>query len=84
MNKKLKAEMKSLLKQANRDDSIVLCENGKETENDYPVWMAYERTPDTKSPSDWINGIVFFYELQKKTSELALKIKVDGGKISFP
>ena len=75
MKKRLLRQMKKLLKKADRYDTIVLCEDGKETENNYPVWCMYE--PDTKSPEDWINSIFFFQKLQKKDTTLSLKLKTN-------
>ena len=36
MKKRLLRQIKKLLKKADRYDTIVLCEDGKETENNYP------------------------------------------------
>ena len=53
----------------------VLCEDGVETDNDYPVWAAFE--PDSKSPEDWINGIDFFNRMHNRTPKLSLKFIKD-------
>ena len=53
----------------------VLCEDGLETDNDYPIWSAYEH--DAKSPEDWINGIDFFNRMHNRSPKLSLKFKKD-------
>ena len=73
MRNKLLRQIRNILKKAERQDTIILCEDGKETNNEYPIEDAYE--PDANSPEDWVNSIVFFYTLEKKTSKLSFKLK---------
>lgn len=73
MRNKLLRQIRNILKKAERQDTIILCEDGKETDNEYPVGDIYE--PDAKSPEDWVNSIMFFYRLEKKTSKLSFKLK---------
>lgn len=54
-----------------RNCKAVLCEDGVETDDYYPVWAAYEH--DSKSPEDWINGIAFFNRMHNRSPKLSLK-----------
>lgn len=70
-----KRERENLYKEAencvrastNRNDEIVLYEDGKETKNTYPIFCMYE--PDTKSVNDWVRDIIVQHDVfeQSKT-----------------
>lgn len=72
--------MHDLMKSADKQDSLVVCEDGIETSNEYPIWMACEWTPDTKTPTDWINGIAFLHKFNNQTCKVSLILKKGGGK----
>ena len=55
-------EVYRMIRDAENDAiEVVLVENGKETNNAYPVWSSYE--PDSKSPAEWVRGIYLHNEL---------------------
>lgn len=58
------------MRKATRGDTIVLCVDGMETNNDYPILFAYE--PDAKTPMEWVRDICFF---GNHNGELSLKLK---------
>ena len=70
----------TLLKEADDYDAIVVCEDGVETNNSYPIRQAYECAPDTKSPKDWISGIAFHHSMKNMTCKVSLKLKKGAGK----
>ena len=72
--------MQNLMGSADKQDALIVCEDGVETNNDYPVWMAYEGTPDTKTPEDWINGIAFHHTFKNQTCKVSLILKKGAGK----
>lgn len=71
--KKLANSAKAAFNAASDDDTIVLCVNGVETDNDYPMYCCYE--PDCKSPVDWVNSICFACDMGEYSGELSFKIK---------
>lgn len=61
-------------KSTNNNDEIVLCEDGKESDNTYPLWGLIEI--DMKSPKEWINSILFHtFVLEERQVKLSLKLK---------
>lgn len=76
----LMKQFRSLMKVADRYDAIVVCEDGKETNNSYPIRQAYEHCPDTKTPEDWICGIAFHHSISKLTCKVTLALKKGAGK----
>lgn len=77
MIKGLLSSGKKAFNAANYDDIVVLVEDGKETDNYYPVWLSCE--PDTKSPEDWIRGISFHYEMRGFKGSLTFVVKKENG-----
>lgn len=59
------------LKQAkHREDKLVLVEDGKDTTNEYPYWAIHE---DGKTPHQWVNAIMFSWELGGMKKSLTMK-----------
>ncbi len=58
----------------NRNDVIVLYEDGKETNNTYPLSCINE--PDTKSVSEWVRDIILYHDVfEKSDTKLHLVLK---------
>lgn len=62
--RRLQTIVKQMAAQLDKNDKIVLVEDGKKTNNtyDYEALVSH----DAKSPSDWVNSILFFNKLQGK------------------
>lgn len=75
-----KRQAKSLLKKlVDRNDAIVLVEDGVETSNSYPLWAHLESCcPDTKTVDDWIDGIFLHYRLRGEEHDVSFVIKRAG------
>ena len=73
MLKLLLAKGRRAFNNANDDEMVVLVENGKETDNIYPICQWGE--PDMKSPEDWIRGISFTYQMRKFKGTLSFVVK---------
>ena len=69
----------SLVKTADKYDAIVVCEDGVETNNTYPIRNICEG-PDAKTPEEWISGIVFHHSMHKLTCKVTLALKKGAGK----
>lgn len=69
--KALEKDLRAFLK--HNKGLIVLCEDGKETNNTYPLPVTQER--DASSPADWLNGIMFGWCLRGQKTELKLILK---------
>lgn len=76
-----KRKAKSLLRQLkDRDDAIVLVEDGVETSNSYPLWAHLESCcPDTKTVSDWIDGIFLHYLLRGESHDVSFNVRKAHG-----
>lgn len=77
MIKGLLSNGKKAFKSAKSNEMVVLVENGKETDNNYPVCLSSE--PDSKSPEDWIRGISFHYEMRGFNGQLSFIVKPFNG-----
>ena len=70
MRKRLLAKFNRLKKKAtDRNDKIVLTEDGKETDNYYPMWILDEASSN-KTPTEWVGGIMFDYAIRKRECHL--------------
>ena len=76
-----KRKAKSLLRQLkDRDDAIVLVEDGVETTNTYPLWAHLESCcPDTKTVDDWIDGIFLHYRLRGEEHDVSFNVRKAHG-----
>lgn len=63
----LEKQAKALAKKKSK--VIVLCKDGQETDNTYNTGQS---EADGKSLADWINGIMFHWELGGKKNSLSL------------
>lgn len=64
--------VKAFLKKAkNREDKLVLVEDGKDTTNEYPYWVTKD---EGKTPQEWVNGIMFHWEFGGMKKNLEMKI----------
>lgn len=73
MIKGLMTDGKKVFSLAKQNEMVVLVENGKETDNYYPVCLSNE--PDGKSPEDWIRSISFHYEMRGFKGQLSFIVK---------
>lgn len=79
--RELLKQMHKLTPGAGMNDALVVCEDGVETNNIYPIWQACQHSPDTKTAEDWIRGIAFEHTMKKRTCEVSLILKKDAGAI---
>lgn len=56
--RELHNQARDLFESAFDNDTIILCIDGNETDNTYPVYLWKE--PDCKKPKDWVNSIIHF------------------------
>ena len=71
--KDLHKQAMDLFKKAKYDDEIVLCKDGKETRNIYEASLVGE--PDMKTPSQWVDAIVWHHEWQHETCKLSFILR---------